>query len=112
MFWFTLEFGVVRERGELRTYGAGLLSSFGEIQAFATPSCGRSTSSEMADVGYDITRFQDVLFAADSFDDVEAGCSPSSARSDPARSDPARSGHAASVSSGDGAPTTTGTPDR
>ena len=28
-----LEFGAVWEHGELRTYGAGLLSSFGEIQA-------------------------------------------------------------------------------
>ena len=34
VFWFTLEFGVVWEGGELRTYGAGLLSSYGEIEAF------------------------------------------------------------------------------
>ena len=34
VFWFTLEFGVLWEDGELRTYGAGLLSSFGELEAF------------------------------------------------------------------------------
>ena len=34
VFWFTLEFGVIREDGELRAYGAGLLSSFGEIEEF------------------------------------------------------------------------------
>ena len=34
VFWFTLEFGVVREDGEVRAYGAGLLSSYGEIQVF------------------------------------------------------------------------------
>src|SRR4029453_14468372 len=32
VFWFSLEFGVLRQDGEVRTYGAGLLSSFGEIQ--------------------------------------------------------------------------------
>ena len=32
VFWFTLEFGVVVEDGELRAYGAGILSSYGEIE--------------------------------------------------------------------------------
>src|ERR1700709_2596000 len=35
VFWFSLEFGVVREEGEVRCYGAGLLSSYGEIQQVA-----------------------------------------------------------------------------
>lgn len=73
VFWFTLEFGVLRERGALRTYGAGLLSSFGEItefrhaelRPFDTAAMGRFTD-------YEISRFQDVLFAADDFDDMEA----------------------------------------
>src|SRR3954464_5481491 len=34
VFWFTLEFGVVWEDGELRAYGAGILSSYGEIEEF------------------------------------------------------------------------------
>ena len=34
VFWFTFEFGVVDEGGELKTYGAGILSSFGELDAF------------------------------------------------------------------------------
>ncbi len=34
VWWFTLEFGLVRERGDLKTYGAGILSSFGELDAY------------------------------------------------------------------------------
>ena len=34
VFWFTIEFGVLREDGEVRAYGAGILSSYGEIEEF------------------------------------------------------------------------------
>ena len=71
VFWFTLEFGLVREHDELRTYGAGLLSSFGEIQAFRDAGVRPFDIEQMATFDYDITRFQDVLFVADSFDDAE-----------------------------------------
>ena len=30
--WFSTEFGIIREAGELKIFGAGLMSSFGEIQ--------------------------------------------------------------------------------
>ena len=75
VFWFTLEFGVVWEDGELRTYGAGLLSSFGEIDAYpeATIRPWPASGGPWADMGrqrYDITAYQPVLFAADSFEQV------------------------------------------
>src|SRR6201999_2068866 len=30
LFWFTVEFGVIREAGEVKVYGSGLISSHGE----------------------------------------------------------------------------------
>ena len=70
VFWFTIEFGVAMERGELRTYGAGLLSSYGEIQAFRGAEIRPLDFDEMAVADYDITSFQDVLYVAPSFDDL------------------------------------------
>jgi phenylalanine-4-hydroxylase len=67
-FWFTLEFGVVREDGELKAYGAGLLSSFGEIQAFRDAEIRDWDPDAMSVMEYDIDHYQPVLFAAPDFD--------------------------------------------
>jgi phenylalanine-4-hydroxylase len=68
VFWFTLEFGVVREDGELKAYGAGLLSSYGEIEVFRDAEIRPWDIRQMGTLDYDITRYQPVLFAAESFD--------------------------------------------
>jgi phenylalanine-4-hydroxylase len=70
VFWFTLEFGVVEEQGELRAYGAGLLSSFGEIEVFRDAEVRPWDVEAMATTDYDITVYQPLLFAAPSFDDM------------------------------------------
>lgn len=71
VFWFTLEFGVTLESDQLRTYGAGLLSSYGEIQSFRDAEVRPFETNAMADQDYDITAFQNVLFGGASFDAVE-----------------------------------------
>jgi phenylalanine-4-hydroxylase len=66
VFWFTLEFGVVHENGALKAYGAGLLSSYGEIEAFRNAEIRGWDLRAMATQQYDITHYQPVLFAATS----------------------------------------------
>jgi phenylalanine-4-hydroxylase len=72
VFWFTLEFGVVHERGDLKAYGAGLLSSYGELQAYREAEIRPWDPDAMAVTDYDIDTYQPVLFAAPDFDTVVA----------------------------------------
>jgi phenylalanine-4-hydroxylase len=66
VFWFTMEFGVVREGGSLKAIGAGILSSVGETAAFAEAETRRADLAAMGSAGYDITRYQPVLYEWDS----------------------------------------------
>ena len=68
VFWFTIEFGVLREDGEWRAYGAGILSSYGEIEEFRGMDIRPLDFAQMATIEYDITHYQPVLFGAESMD--------------------------------------------
>lgn len=69
VFWFTLEFGVVTEDSVPKAFGAGILSSFGELHTYANPQLVDHLPFELVTMGttdYDITRYQPVLFRAES----------------------------------------------
>ncbi len=70
VFWFSLEFGVVVEDGELRAYGAGILSSYGEIDEFRGMEHRPLDIVGMGTADYDITAYQPILYRAESTDEV------------------------------------------
>lgn len=68
LYWFTLEFGVLREDEKVKAYGAGLLSSAGELKALHDAELLPFDPDAAALQDYDPTAFQPRLFCADSFD--------------------------------------------
>ncbi|XP_061085394.1 phenylalanine-4-hydroxylase-like [Conger conger] len=73
VYWFTVEFGLCKQGSEIRAYGAGLLSSFGELQYCLSdkpkilPFDPEKTSVQK----YPITEFQPIYFVAESFEDAK-----------------------------------------
>jgi len=71
LYWYTLEFGVVREENRLKVYGAGLLSSFGELGRFETEEGLEPWDVDtIAATPYDPTHYQERLFVAPDFQTV------------------------------------------
>ena len=68
VYWFTIEFGVLRENGVLKAYGTGLLSSAGELEEMHDAELRPLDLEAASRQEYDPTRFQPVLFCADSFE--------------------------------------------
>ncbi len=68
VYWFTIEFGVLRENGSLKAYGTGLLSSAGELEAMHDAEMRALDLEAASQQEYDPTRFQPVLFCAESFE--------------------------------------------
>ena len=71
IFWFTMEFGVMFDGPDLKAYGAGILSSYGEMDEFSHMEIRPLDLVQMATLNYDITSYQPILFAADSVDQLE-----------------------------------------
>ncbi len=72
LFWFTVEFGLIRQQGEIKVYGSGLISSHGECTRVLLGGC------EVRDFDIDAVlnqpidtgAMQPLLFAVESFDQI------------------------------------------
>ena len=73
-YWFSVEFGLCLQNGERKAYGAGLLSSFGELQhaMSSRPEIREWNPFKAGETEYPITEYQPVYYQAASFDDAKA----------------------------------------
>ncbi|MGE0442761.1 MAG: phenylalanine 4-monooxygenase [Gemmatimonadales bacterium] len=69
LFWFTIEFGLVRESGAVRLYGSGLISSAAEAAHALGPHCARRPFDLDTVLGtsFDIDHVQPLLFVIEDF---------------------------------------------
>jgi phenylalanine-4-hydroxylase len=70
-FWFTIEFGLMRENGQIKAYGSGLLSSYGELEHSVTSREVQRYPLQLEWVVnqyFEIDHYQPLLFVVDSFE--------------------------------------------
>lgn len=73
IYWYTVEFGLIRESEGLRIYGAGILSSSGETEYSLysdKPMRVPYDVHRMIDNPYIKDRFQEIYFVIDSFEQL------------------------------------------
>lgn len=67
--WFSIEFGLIEQDGDTKVFGAGILSSIGEIpNSLFSPDVERRPfrTDEVIETDYDSSRMQDLLFVIPS----------------------------------------------
>ncbi|MDH4466242.1 MAG: phenylalanine 4-monooxygenase [Acidovorax sp.] len=73
LYWYTIEFGLIREAGGLRAYGAGILSSAGELAySVQSPEPQRIplALARTMRTRYKIDTYQQTYFVIDSFEQL------------------------------------------
>ncbi|XP_064139890.1 tryptophan 5-hydroxylase 2 isoform X2 [Loxodonta africana] len=72
-YFFTIEFGLCKQEGQLRAYGAGLLSSIGELKhALSDKACVKAFDPKTTCLQEClITTFQEVYFVSESFEEAK-----------------------------------------
>ena len=79
LYWYTVEFGLIRTSSGLRTYGAGTLSSAGELPYCVTsakPNRIRFDLLRVMQSKYKIDTFQETYFVIDSFKELFDATAP------------------------------------
>jgi len=72
-YWFSIEFGLCQQNGERKAYGAGLLSSYGELEYAMTdkPEVRKWDPFKAGELDFPITNYQPTYFCAESFEDAK-----------------------------------------
>lgn len=72
-YWYTVEFGLIRQQGELRIFGAGILSSPGEVRHSLSrlPMHFEFNAEQILHTPYVKNEFQQRYFIVDSLEDLE-----------------------------------------
>ncbi len=73
LYWYTVEFGLVEHEGDIKAYGAGLLSSYGELEhAFSTDVERRPFNLEQV-INHEFTYsdMQSVLYVIPSYAELK-----------------------------------------
>lgn len=73
IYWYTSEFGVLKEKNKLKVYGAGIISSFGETKnVFDTKvKVTPLNLEEILDYNFRTDIMQEKYFSVDSLDDLQ-----------------------------------------
>jgi len=73
LFWFTVEFGLIREDGKVKLYGSGLISSEGEgHHALESPKVDRRPfeMETVCETSFEIDHYQPILYVLESFEQL------------------------------------------
>jgi len=79
LYWYTIEFGLIRVNNQIKAYGAGLLSSGGELAYCVDSPKPKRLPFDLERImrtEYLIDRYQETYFVIDSFDQLMQETAP------------------------------------